>query len=87
MASRRNGTLYVGVTNNLLRRVWEHKNNKIDGFTKKYHVHMLVWFSEYENILQAISREKQLKEWNRTWKLELVEKDNPDWMDLYEKYL
>ena len=83
MASRRNGTLYIGVTNDLIRRIYEHKNNLIEGFTKKYGVHMLVYYEEYHNVLDAITREKRLKKWNRKWKLELIEATNPTWNDLY----
>jgi putative endonuclease len=84
LASRRNGTLYVGVTNDLVRRVWEHKQGLIDGFTKKYAVKLLVWYEETPSIEAAIQREKQIKKWNRAWKLELIEKRNPNWQDLYE---
>ena len=83
LASRKNGTLYTGVTNNLIKRVYEHKNNLIKGFTKKYHVHDLVYYEEYNDVIEAISREKQIKKWNRQWKIELIEKLNPDWKDLY----
>lgn len=83
LASRRNGTLYVGMTNNLIRRIHEHKNNLVDGFTKKYLVHNLVYFEETNNVDIAIQREKQLKKWNRKWKLDLIEKENPNWNDLY----
>jgi putative endonuclease len=83
MASKRNGTLYIGVTNNLVRRVYEHKNDLMDGFTKKYKVHNLVCFEQYNDIELALKREKQLKFWQRRWKLELIEKTNPDWKDLY----
>ena len=82
LASRRNGTLYVGVTSDLVRRVWEHKHDMVEGFTKKYSVHRLVYFEEYGDIRNAITREKQLKKWNRAWKLRLIEADNPDWRDL-----
>lgn len=85
LASQRNGTLYVGVTNNLVRRVWEHKNDFVDGFTKKYGVHMLVWYDVTESAEAAITREKQIKKWNRTWKLRLIEENNPEWKDLYEQ--
>lgn len=85
LASQRNGTLYVGVTNNLVRRVWEHKNDFVDGFTKKYGVHMLVWYDVAESAEAAITREKQIKKWNRTWKLRLIEENNPEWKDLYEQ--
>ena len=84
MASKRNGTLYVGVTNSLSFRVWKHKNNIISGFTKKYNVHILVYFEQYTNILLAIKREKQIKKWNRKWKLKLIEEKNPEWKDLYK---
>lgn len=83
LASRRNGTLYVGVTNNLIRRVWEHKQNLTDGFTKKYTVHTLVYYELFSDILHAIAREKEIKKWKRRWKLQLIEKNNPDWKDLY----
>ncbi len=85
LASKRNGTLYIGVTSNLPKRVYEHKKGDIEGFTKKYHVHLLVWYECTENIDSAITREKQLKAWKRKWKLELIEKKNPMWRDLYEE--
>ncbi len=84
LASERNGTLYTGVTSDLIKRVWEHKNNVVDGFSKKYHVHMLVWYEIHTTMETAINREKRIKSWNRQWKLELIEKMNPDWKDLYE---
>ena len=87
MASQKNGTLYVGVTNNLVRRVYEHKNNLVEGFTKQYDVHTLVWFESTPSIEAAIAREKQLKNWKREWKLALLEKTNPDWLDLYDSLL
>ena len=83
LASQRNGTLYIGVTSNLIKRVWEHKNDLIDGFTKRYKVHRLVWYELHENVESAIIREKRLKNWKRKWKLELIESRNPDWNDLY----
>jgi putative endonuclease len=83
LASKRNGTLYIGVTSDLVKRVWEHKNNVVEGFTKRYGVHQLVWYDLHENMESAIKREKQLKEWNRQWKLELIEDTNPNWQDLY----
>ncbi len=86
MASKRNGTLYVGVTNNLERRVYEHKNDIIEGFTKKYAVHGLVYFEETSSIEFAILREKQMKKWNRKWKIKLIEEGNIKWMDLSEKW-
>jgi putative endonuclease len=82
LASKRNGTLYVGVTNNLIRRIFEHKNNLIFGFTSKYEVHTLVYFEETNDVDSALIREKQLKKWNRQWKIELIEKENPEWKDL-----
>ena len=85
LASKRNGTLYIGVTSNLIKRVWEHKNNLVAGFTQRYHVHRLVFFEQHLSIESAIRREKRLKEWNRKWKLDLIEKDNPNWNDLYEE--
>jgi putative endonuclease len=84
LSSGRNGTLYVGVTSNLIKRVWEHKNHVVDGFTKKYQVDRLVWYEVHETMESAIQREKAIKEWQRTWKLRLIEKFNPDWADLYE---
>jgi putative endonuclease len=83
LASRRNGTLYIGVTDDLVKRVWQHKNNIIEGFTKRYHVHKLVYYETTEDINSAIIREKRLKKWNRQWKMELIEKNNPEWRDLY----
>ena len=83
LASQRNGTLYVGVTSNLLKRIWEHKNKVIQGFTQKYSVDKLVYFEQYRDPENAIKREKRLKNYNRQWKLELVEKENPEWRDLY----
>ena len=82
LASERNGTLYIGVTNDLIRRVHEHQQGIADGFTKKHNIKMLVWYEQHTDIEQAIIREKQLKKWNRAWKVELVEKENPLWRDL-----
>ena len=87
MASKRNGTLYIGVTNDLIRRVYEHKNNLIEGFTNKYRVHKLVYWEQSENIESALQREKQLKIWKRQWKLALIEEHNANWQDLYEQLL
>ena len=84
LASKRNGTLYVGVTNDLVRRVYEHKHDLVEGFTRKYQVHDLVYFEQTEEVISAITREKQIKKWNRAWKLELIEKANKGWRDLYE---
>ena len=83
MASRRNGTLYVGVTSDLMKRAWEHKNGAVEGFTKRYSVHKLVWYEVHESMDSAIAREKAIKAWNRKCKLELVEKANPEWDDFY----
>ena len=82
MASKRNGTLYIGITSNLERRVYEHQQNIVKGFTEKYNVHHLVYYETTSDIQAALQREKQLKKWNRQWKLELVEKENPEWKDL-----
>ncbi len=84
LASTRNGTLYIGVTSNLIKRVWEHKNKCVSGFTNKYDINKLVYYEQHEDISEAITREKILKKWLRKWKLELIEKDNPEWIDLYE---
>ena len=85
MASERNGTLYVGVTSNLLKRVYEHRNNLIEGFSKRYHVHVLVWYESHETMENAIMREKNIKKWNCAWKLGMIERTNPIWQDLYEQ--
>ena len=87
LASKRNGTLYIGVTSNLIRRVWEHKNDLADGFTKKYQVHQLVWYELHETMDSAISREKAMKNWKRAWKISRIETINPDWKDLYQSLL
>ena len=84
LSSQRNGTLYIGVTSDLIKRVWEHKQDFVEGFTKKYGVHDLVWYEQHEDMPTAIVREKTLKEWKRAWKLELIEKMNPEWKDLYD---
>ncbi|QVL45853.1 MAG: GIY-YIG nuclease family protein [Methylophilaceae bacterium] len=83
LASERNGTLYIGVTSDLVKRVWEHQSDFVEGFTKKYKVHHLVWYEIHDNMEAAINREKQLKEWKRQWKITLIEKTNPYWNDLY----
>ena len=87
MASRRNGTLYVGVTNDLIRRVHEHKTDAVEGFTKQYGVHDLVYYEQTGDIESAIGREKQIKKWNRSWKKRLIEEFNPDWNDLYNSLI
>lgn len=85
LASRKNGTLYTGVTSNLVQRIWQHRNDQADGFTKKYEVHLLVWYELHETMESAIAREKAIKEWKRAWKLELIETANPQWQDLYDE--
>jgi putative endonuclease len=87
LASRRNGTLYTGVTNDVLRRTCQHKNGLAEGFTKKYGVHILVWYQLHTDIHEAIAREKQIKGWNRGWKIKLIEKHNSGWNDLYTRLL
>ena len=87
IASKRNGTLHVGVTSNLTGRVWQHKNDQVEGFTKRYQVHTLVWYEVHGTMESAILREKVLKEWKRKWKLELIEAANPEWLDLYPDIL
>ena len=87
MASKKNGTLYIGVTDDLIDRVYQHKQGFVPGFTKKYNVKNLVYFEETSDIKSAITREKQLKKWNRQWKINLIEKTNPDWKDLYDDLL
>jgi len=83
MASKRNGTLYIGVTSDLIKRAWEHKNGITGGFTKKYNVHTLVYYELFEDMRSSILREKQMKKWRRAWKIELIEKSNPAWRDLW----
>jgi putative endonuclease len=83
LASKRNGTLYIGITSDLIKRVWEHKNKLVEGFTQKYNVDKLVYYEQYQDAENAIRREKRLKKYNRKWKLDLVEKFNPNWKDLY----
>jgi len=85
LASRKNGTLYTGVTNNLVRRVYEHKENLVPGFTKKYNVHKLVYYEQCTDIYSAIARGKRIKKWKRQWKINLIESVNPDWTDLYDE--
>ena len=87
LASRRNGTIYTGVTSDLPGRTWNHRNDIIDGFTKKYGVHILVWFEAHGDVIAAIAREKQIKKWNRAGKIRLIEKENSGWNDLYEKLI
>ena len=87
LASKRNGTLYAGVTSNLVKRVWEHKQHAVAGFTKKYNVTQLVWYEVHETMASAISREKQIKNWKRAWKINVIEAMNPQWRDLYNDLL
>jgi putative endonuclease len=87
LASHRNGTLYIGVTDNLVRRVWEHKNKLVPGFTHRYEIHHLVYYELHQNPESAITREKQLKRWSRLWKLRIIEEMNPEWKDLYKDIL
>jgi putative endonuclease len=82
LASQRNGTLYTGVTTDLIKRIWQHKNDQVEGFTKTYQVHMLVWYEVHADMEAAIKREKAIKEWKRLWKLDLIEAVNPQWNDL-----
>jgi putative endonuclease len=82
LASQRNGTLYTGVTSDLTKRIWQHKNDQVEGFTKTYQVHMLVWYEVHADMEAAIKREKAIKEWKRLWKLDLIEAMNPEWNDL-----
>ena len=83
LASRRNGTLYTGVTGDLVKRVWEHRSGLAEGFTKRYGVHRLVYFEVHDHITEAIQREKRIKKWNRAWKIDLIESTNPRWHDLW----
>ena len=83
LASKRNGTIYVGVTSDPIKRIWQHKNDFVPGFSRRYGTHLLVWYEIHENMESAIVREKRLKDWNRPWKLRLIEKNNPTWQDLY----
>ena len=87
MTNKRNGVLYVGVTNDLIRRIYEHKTHTVRGFTSKYNLELLVWFEQTEDINSAIAREKQLKNWHRQWKIDLIVKSNPTWQDLYNSII
>jgi putative endonuclease len=87
LASKPQGVIYIGVTNDLIRRVYEHKSHAVKGFTQQYNVTQLVWFESSESIQSAIEREKQLKNWRRDWKIALIEENNPNWMDLYPNLL
>ncbi|MCJ8321261.1 MAG: GIY-YIG nuclease family protein [Colwellia sp.] len=83
LTNKINGTLYTGVTSNLVNRIWQHKNNLADGFSKKYNTHLLVYYEQFDDMYSAISREKQIKKWKRAWKVRLIEEKNPQWCDLY----
>jgi putative endonuclease len=87
LASARNGTLYVGVTSDLIKRVWQHKEGFVDGFTKDHAINTLIWFEQHDSAESAISREKQIKRWNREWKVKLIEERNPYWNDLYDEII
>ena len=87
LASRKRGTLYVGVTSDLIKRIWQHKKDLIAGFTNRYRVHHLVWFELHETMESAILREKAIKDWKRNWKIRLIEEENPHWLDLYPALL
>jgi putative endonuclease len=87
LASKRNGTLYTGVTSDLTQRVWQHKHHMVEGFTKKYRVKKLVYYEVHDNAESAITREKQIKKWRRKWKLRLIEENNPQWTDLYDEII
>jgi putative endonuclease len=84
LASRRDGAIYVGITNDLVRRIYEHRTKAVPGFTSKYNITLLVWFEAYDDPISAITREKELKKWKRSWKVQLIEAENPKWSDLYE---
>lgn len=87
LASKKNGVLYIGVTRDIIKRVWEHKNKFVKGFTEKYFVDKLVWFAETSDVKEAILKEKQMKKWNRQWKINMIQKENPEWEDLYYKII
>lgn len=87
LANRKNGVLYVGVTSNIIKRIFEHKNDLVEGFTNKYNVHNLVYFETFDDVKDAITREKTMKKWNRAWKIRLIEKKNKEWKDLYNELI
>jgi len=87
LTSCKHGTLYAGVTSNLVKRIWEHKNDAVEGFTKRYGIHMLVCYEQHETMESAIAREKAVKEWKRDWKVKVIETSNPKWNDLYDSLL
>jgi putative endonuclease len=86
LASSRYGTLYIGVTSNLIKRIWEHREGVVEGFTKEHGVKQLVWFETHADAISAITREKQLKKWQREWKIRLIQQDNPYWRDLFDDF-
>ena len=87
LENKQRGTLYIGVTSDLLKRVYQHRSNTVEGFSKKYDIHILVYIEQFENMYEAIKREKQLKKWKRVWKVELIENSNPEWNDLYSEII
>ena len=87
LVNRKRGTLYLGVTSDIVKRVWEHKNNLVEGFTKKHSIHQLVWYEQHADVKSAIEREKSMKKWKRDWKIALIEEQNPEWCDLYKSLL
>lgn len=87
LTNKKHGTLYIGVTSNLVSRIWQHRNSCVSGFTAKYHLHSLVYFEMHDEMLGAIRREKQLKKWKRDWKIKLIEENNPDWVDLWNEII
>ncbi len=87
LASRRNGTLYIGVTSDLIKRIWHHRNLVVEGFSSQYSVHRLVYFEMHEDMEEAIAREKRLREWHRAWKLRIIEERNPEWLDLWDQII
>ncbi|WP_372684012.1 GIY-YIG nuclease family protein [Desulfosarcina sp.] len=87
ICNKRNGTLYIGITSDLIKRTWQHKNGLVKGFSRQYGLKTLVYFEAYQNVEKAILREKRLKKWNREWKIKLIEKANPGWKDLYQRLI
>jgi putative endonuclease len=87
LTNKRNGTLYIGITSDLIKRIYQHKNGCVDSFSKKYNTHILVYYEQYMDMYEAIAREKQLKKWNRSWKLQLIDEFNPHWVDLYDEII
>ncbi|HCH70431.1 MAG TPA: endonuclease [Colwellia sp.] len=87
LASKKNGTLYIGVTSDIVKRTWQHKNHVVSGFTEQHQVNRLVYFEQFDDMENAIMREKTLKKWQRAWKIRLIEKTNPDWLDLYDEII